>query len=386
MRPNAGPELRALTSGTIVQSSVAVLEQRSAISTVALQSDPHEPARSSGRRLEVRRRIARGRRHRPQSGRGMGADRRFDARPPGGGAVDDRVPLRADPDVPLRAGPRHLRHVATPCCAAACRTAKLGLQTSGIYSSTRYPRRFRLGPVGHPARRGFGPRLARRRVRDLVASILLRWRIGVLGGALAVSVHAELEFWHTAQPESFGGILTAWALVLATFEPRPRVRSRAANNLNAWVAAGALYGAAFLMKPPLGGGARRSAIFAALAPVGRTRGFRSSNNGQALAPVGFDGGRQRAMILLICSSGSWFAAPPAISTKRSSFHAALHQARLGRRHRPGHVLPGVEEWLVDLSSPNAVGVLAALMLAPIAAREREGVLHIFSWSRFSSPA
>ena len=50
------------------------------------------------------------------------------------------------------------------------------------------------------------------------------WRIGILGGALAVLVHAELEFWHTAQPESFGGILTAWALVLATFEPE-RVRS-----------------------------------------------------------------------------------------------------------------------------------------------------------------
>src|SRR5437762_6127687 len=30
-------------------------------------------------------------------------------------------------------------------------------------------------------------------------------RIGILAGALAVLVHAELEFWHPAQSESFGG-------------------------------------------------------------------------------------------------------------------------------------------------------------------------------------
>ena len=89
------------------------------------------------------------------------------------------------------------------------------------------------------------------------------WRIGILGGALAVLVHAELEFWHTAQPESFGGILTAWALVLATFEPKESDPIGRSKQLNAWVAAGALYGAAFLMKPPLGGGALVSAIFAA---------------------------------------------------------------------------------------------------------------------------
>ncbi len=45
-------------------------------------------------------------------------------------------------------------------------------------------------------------------------------RIGVVAAALAVLVHAQLDFWHTAQPESFGGMLTIAALLVAT--PRGR--------------------------------------------------------------------------------------------------------------------------------------------------------------------
>jgi hypothetical protein len=43
---------------------------------------------------------------------------------------------------------------------------------------------------------------------------------------------------------------------------------------------------------------------------------------------------------------------------------------------PGMVYLAFEEWLIDLSGPNAVGVLAALILAPLAALETEGVLHV----------
>lgn len=80
------------------------------------------------------------------------------------------------------------------------------------------------------------------------------WRAGILGGAIAVLVHVQLEFWHTAQPESFGGIVTAWALVFATYDPvtkHGRVRWMQAA---AWAMAGALYTVAALLKPPLGGG------------------------------------------------------------------------------------------------------------------------------------
>src|SRR4051812_18976581 len=41
---------------------------------------------------------------------------------------------------------------------------------------------------------------------------------GYLGGAIAALVHAELEFWHTGQPETFGGVLTFVALVLTAVE------------------------------------------------------------------------------------------------------------------------------------------------------------------------
>ncbi len=68
---------------------------------------------------------------------------------------------------------------------------------------------------------------------------------GAWAGALAVLIHARLEFWHTGQPETFSGPVLAWALVLAT-NPTRKTFSRAA--------AGALFGFAAFLKPPLGGG------------------------------------------------------------------------------------------------------------------------------------
>ena len=77
---------------------------------------------------------------------------------------------------------------------------------------------------------------------------------GALGGALAASGHVWLGFWHTGQPESFGAVLLAWALVLATTAP-PAAGVRGASRRElAWAGAGALYALAALLKPPLGGG------------------------------------------------------------------------------------------------------------------------------------
>ncbi|MGB5702425.1 MAG: hypothetical protein WBM48_06385 [Polyangiales bacterium] len=87
------------------------------------------------------------------------------------------------------------------------------------------------------------------------------WRAGIFGGALAVTVHVLLEFWHTAQPESFGGIVTAWALVCATFPAAERGDRARWAQLLAWVAAGALYTIAAFLKPPLGGGFVVSLLF-----------------------------------------------------------------------------------------------------------------------------
>ncbi|MEO8056513.1 MAG: glycosyltransferase family 39 protein [Acidobacteriota bacterium] len=78
---------------------------------------------------------------------------------------------------------------------------------------------------------------------------------GLWGGALAVILHAQLEFWHTGQPESFGGPVLAWALVLASTSGRHRRAGR--------LAAGALFGAAGLLKPPLGGALVSTALILA---------------------------------------------------------------------------------------------------------------------------
>jgi hypothetical protein len=76
-----------------------------------------------------------------------------------------------------------------------------------------------------------------------------RRSVGFIAGALASLIHAQLDFWHTAQPETFGGTLTIWGLVLAT-------QAHRAAGLKAswrWVVTGVLFGCAGLMKPPLAG-------------------------------------------------------------------------------------------------------------------------------------
>src|SRR6187455_481019 len=81
---------------------------------------------------------------------------------------------------------------------------------------------------------------------------------GLLGGAVAALTQAELEFWHTGQPETFGTYFIVAALVL-TSHPYARRRMRYWG----WVGIGVAFGCAFLMKPPLGGGAPICAVYLA---------------------------------------------------------------------------------------------------------------------------
>ena len=85
------------------------------------------------------------------------------------------------------------------------------------------------------------------------------WRTGLLAAALAALVHAQLDFWHTAQPETFGGMLTVAALWLgARSNPRP-------HHL---VGSGLLFGAAGLLKPPLAGAALVLALWLGASAAG----------------------------------------------------------------------------------------------------------------------
>jgi hypothetical protein len=113
----------------------------------------------------------------------------------------------------------------------------------------------------------FGPEMAAVRILEALGHASLVWafmifsrrhvgsvRPGIIGGLVAVSAHVQLEFWHTGQPESFGAIATAWALVCATYTPAHGSTRAAGRAWLAWFTAAALYTFAALCKPPLGGG------------------------------------------------------------------------------------------------------------------------------------
>jgi hypothetical protein len=206
------------------------------------------------------------------------------------------------------------------------------------------------------------------------------WRVGVVGAALAVLVHAELEFWHTAQPESFGGMLTAWALVLATLEPASDDTRGRRKRLAAWALSGACYGGAFLMKPPLGCGALVSAAFVTLriyqtAPrdgAGKRRFMEMASPTLAIGA---------GSIVPIALCVAWYAARGALGDMYEAiFVFAPHYTKLSWQGASvmGALYLALEEWFVDLSAPTAAGVLGALALPPLSSREREGMFHLLA--------
>ena len=104
----------------------------------------------------------------------------------------------------------------------------------------------------------------------LSRSCMRDWRPGVFAGAIALLAHVALEFWDTAQPEAFGAVASAWALVCAC-----AVRPRAWEQRLLWVASGALYAVAAFLKPPLGGGILVSLAFVCAARRAAAGGWRA---------------------------------------------------------------------------------------------------------------
>jgi hypothetical protein len=78
------------------------------------------------------------------------------------------------------------------------------------------------------------------------------WTPGLWAAVLGIAICLHLDFWHTGQPESFGGVLIAWALVLSTRGQEGACDPR--REMWRWLWVGALYAAAGVLKPPLGGG------------------------------------------------------------------------------------------------------------------------------------
>ncbi|XXX74432.1 glycosyltransferase family 39 protein [Sorangium sp. So ce134] len=209
-------------------------------------------------------------------------------------------------------------------------------------------------------------------------------RIGVVAAALAVLVHAQLDFWHTAQPESFGGMLTVAALLVAA----PRGLAGAPGPA-ALIASGALFGAAGLLKPPLAGGGvvlAAAAAAPALAELAR-RGSALARRGPALArssatvPALLWAALRPALlvalggVLPVLACAAWFAAKGALGDLREVlFVFTPHYTALG--WRDAGVLEmawhGVSEWLVRYSGPISLGLACLLALHP-ERHERAGV-------------
>ena len=190
---------------------------------------------------------------------------------------------------------------------------------------------------------------------------------GLLGGALAALVHAELEFWHTGQPESFGGFLTVLGLVLTIAEvPRSRRFLR-------WGALGVVWGAAFLFKPPLGGGLVVSAAYLA-----RRHGARGGP--RAVLEPALCLAMGAAVPVLACAAWFWLAGGwSELTWTLGEFVPGYTALSWQGRSAPTMFYYALEEAFFRLSALLAFGFIAAIVIRPLFGREREGVFLVLGF-------
>lgn len=177
------------------------------------------------------------------------------------------------------------------------------------------------------------------------------WRIGLVGGALYLLVHAQLDFWHTAQPETFGGMLTVAGLVIGATRPR---RQGGAFPLWRLVFAGVVFGCAGLLKPPLAGAGAVLAFWHAI-PLAREKRFKHALRPLLLVLVG------GVIPFALCLA--WFAAKGALDALHETlFVFTPHYTKLGwkDRHVFGLLYQAFAQWLVSFCSLMSVGLLIGL--------------------------
>jgi hypothetical protein len=183
---------------------------------------------------------------------------------------------------------------------------------------------------------------------------------GWIGASIASIVHVEMDFWHSGQPESFGGILTIVALWLATREAGTHGR------LLGWATAGALLGFSALLKPPLSGVA--IVLLAYLVRQQRELGRNHLLLGTAAMAVG------GALPFLVC--GGWFWArggwAAMLWTLKDFVPGYTHLGWHGDHRALEMFYFAAVEALTRFSALIAVGVAAGLMLPQRSQRELAG--------------
>ena len=200
-------------------------------------------------------------------------------------------------------------------------------------------------------------------------------RPGLLGGALALLTHVQLEFWHTGQPESFAAVLLAWALVAATWEPSSRDAASTKKLWLAWAGVGALYTMASLLKPPLGGGLLVSLGFVLARERKRQRTTELDVKALAAPVLAMVAG---ALVPLALTAGYFQAKHALGDLHQTLFVFTPHYTKLGFRSEwfLGFVFLAIEQWTFTFSAFNVFGLALLLALPRQGDREASGAAHV----------
>lgn len=182
---------------------------------------------------------------------------------------------------------------------------------------------------------------------------------GIVAAVVAIFAYVPLEFWHTAQPEGFGGILLAWALVCA-----------GAGTRAGRLAAAFLFACAALLKPPLGGGLL---VCFGWELLRRRRWREHSGWWDAFGEPALD--YALGFALPIAAVALYFALEGALGDLYEAlFVFAPHYVAMdaGLSKLPEQAFRTLLEWLLMWTPYNTVGLVAFIALPRLDAREREG--------------
>jgi hypothetical protein len=228
------------------------------------------------------------------------------------------------------------------------------------------------------AERLFGHNMAAPRIVEAIglllmaaamASLAKRWfgssLPGLFGAVIAATVHLQLDFWHSGQPESFGGMLTVFALYFAT---KPATLTKRHVY---WALAGCLLGMAALMKPPLGGAAVVLAAYLAKNHIATDR--RGTIRGLVSLAVG------AAFPFVLCLFWFWVKGglPAMVWTLRDFVPGYTALGWQGEHHALEMFFYAAVESLTRFSAWIAIGVAALFLLPRQSQGEIREVLLLF---------